>query len=608
MDLGGASKSALLQQQLPTALQLHILSFLSPNDRALSGRLVSPHIADALRDPQHSTAFLSQPLPPHAVPWAVQAGQQHVRQMRFWHKPHVLCTATASGSEANLEAALALLQPSVFPELLQHWYPYLGPDVGVAAVRAGHPQLLGWLLRRCPGLLQPDSVLRAAAQHCDLAGLRVVCNTLLEHDQRSNGGLMERLGWHQVVLNSAAESASPDASEKMQLLVATFRSCEVQRGTAVAAARCGDLDRLRWLHSRGCPMDNLQVLESALEHADLAVAAWLVDEAGCSLPAGGPADVGWKALLEAAVRDPGGLEKLAWLRERGAPSPTADLVYSAVSAGQAEVASFLLQLPGADAVLQERGHELGLAAVQSRSIPTVELLWRAGVRFTEDAYRYVAGSLAMVRWLTCHVEVPAAGFAHADLIYCWPGDTPAHSQDLLEAVQLLVDVAGDGVFPIVSFAALTTAAERGDLALVQYLLQQQRLTWQGGYQPNGKWLAAAAKGGCEALLEWLAEQHPGCLAVAGIRESPYEVAAWSGDRGTLEALRRLGVPWGADSVVLRVLWAEYPFPVLRWLVEQGAPMGSAGDMRSAVERGLARQGLSAEEAAWLRNLAPSGAA
>ncbi len=614
MDLGGTSDSTLLQQQLPTALQLHILSFLSPNDRALSGRLVSPDTADALSGPQNCTAFMSQPLSAHAVPWVMEAGQQHVRQMLFWHKPHLLCTAAASGSEVNLGVALALLQPSVFPELLQHWSSYLGPDVGVAAVRAGHPQLLGWLLRRCPGLLRPDSVLDAAAQHCDLAGLRAVCESLSkvsDHDQRSNGDLEERLGWHRVVLCNAAKSATADGPEKMQLLMATF-GCPMEKATAMAAVRCGDLGRLRWLHSLGCPMDLLRVLESALQHADLAVAAWLVCEAGCSLPADGPADVGWKSLLEAAVKSSDGVEKLAWLRQRGAPSPTADLVYSAVSAGQAEVASFLLQAPGAASVLQAHGHELGLAAVRSRSIPTVELLWKAGVGFTHEAYRYgrIAGSLPMVRWLVYHTGVPDVGLALCDLIYYWPEDTPAHSRDLLEAAQLLVDRAGHCVPPTDYKAVLKTAATRGDLALVRYLLQQHRRARHAGYQPDVEFLRAAVPGGGEALLEWLEEQHPGCLdcPIAVFGESPYEMAAKSGDRGTLEALRRLGVPWGTDGLVARALWAGCPLSAARWLVEQGASVGSAGDMDRAVARGMAQERLSADEAAWLRALAPAGAA
>ncbi len=112
-----------LQRHVPSALQLHILSLLPPNERALSGRLVSPDAAAALSGPEHCTASPSQPLPPHAVPWAVAAGQQHVRQLPFRHKLQLLCTAAASGSEVNLEVALALLQPSIFPELLQSYDP-----------------------------------------------------------------------------------------------------------------------------------------------------------------------------------------------------------------------------------------------------------------------------------------------------------------------------------------------------------------------------------------------------------------------------------------------------------------------------------------------------
>ncbi len=68
-------------------------------------------------------------------------------QLPFGHKLQLLCTAAASGSDVNLEVALALLQPSIFIELLhgklRRSSAYSNP--GVAAVEAGHPQLLGWL-------------------------------------------------------------------------------------------------------------------------------------------------------------------------------------------------------------------------------------------------------------------------------------------------------------------------------------------------------------------------------------------------------------------------------------------------------------------------------
>ncbi len=193
---------------LPTPVQLHILSFLPPNDRALSGRLVSPDAAAGLSQDPTCTASLSQPLPPHAVPWAVEAGQQHVRQLPFRHKLQLLCTAAASGSEVNLEVALALLQPSVFPELLQRWVYCEGPDPGVAAVRAGHPQLLGWLLDRCPGLLDLSHALAAAARCLSLQDVQAVWSDVQSNHSGSSGSSSLRQGaLSQEVLDAAAESA-----------------------------------------------------------------------------------------------------------------------------------------------------------------------------------------------------------------------------------------------------------------------------------------------------------------------------------------------------------------------------------------------------------------
>ncbi len=611
MDVDGASNGTPLQQ-LPSALQLHMLSFLPPNDRALSGRLVSPDSRDALGEPQHCIASLFQSLPPHAAPWAVGAGQQHVRQLPFRHKLQLLCTAATSGSEVNLEVALALLQPSVFPELLQHWKEYDGPDPGVAAVKAGHPQLLGWLLQRCPALLSPSAVLRAAAQHCDLAGLQAAWGALGGGVGSSGGGSDGTTNgpeWHQAVLDAAAQSVTSDGPAKIQWLLATWKgSCRLQVSTAVSAVCGGGLGLLRWLHDHGCPMGGQDMLSIALKHAELAVAEWLVGEAGCSLPAGGDADSRWGRLLSAAARSPDGVAKLAWLQERGGPSPTAELVCDAARVGQAEVARSLLQAPGAITALRRGSHGLWLAAVESRSIPMVELLCNAGVRFTHEAYACAHGNLAMVRWLACHTEGPI-GCALDALVLNWRWDTPAHSRELLEAVQLLVGEAGRRGVRADYGIALDTAAERGDLALVRYLLQQQRLVGQPAYQPDWEFLmSAAAKGGCEALLEWLAEEHPACLGLVGARPTRYLVAAKKGDRGTLAALRRLGVPWGAEDVVVQALQAGRPLPALRWLVEQGAPVGGAAAMDAAVATHLRWGCLSEQEAAWLRGLAPEGGA
>ncbi len=599
--------------QLSTADQLHVLSFLPPNERALNGRLVSPELRDALSEPQHCTASLSQSLPPHTAPWAVEAGQQHVRQLPFENKLRLMCVAAASGSEVNLEVALALLQPSIFSELWYHGRWLEGMllrwgfgDPGVAAVQAGHPQLLGWLLHNCPGLLGPNDALAAAAKHCDLAGLQAAWELL----QTCPVSARRVSGWRtaavsQAALTAAAASTTPDAVAKMQWV----RSQGVMEpGAAVAAARSGDVCRLQWLRDRCCPMDGEQVLEAALQHADLAMCQWLVDEAVSRLPQPGEPHGLWTVLQREAVKAPDAAAKLQWLHERGAPplheagddDEVALLFRYAMGAGRVDALQHLRSLLG---LTPERDRELLQAAFQRLfpgrvlCLPVLQHLRQAGMELDHEAYEKAELSLASVRWLArdagCEPSPDTLGY----VICFWPQHTPASNGDLLEAVQLLVDEAGcrDWDTPEVVFSA----AWRGDLALVQYLLQQRP-----GYAPGGDVLVAAADCGCEALLEWLVEQHPGCLA-GPWRTSAYVAAARQGDRGTLEALRRLDVPWGAENVVARAVQGGCPVPALRWLVGKGAPVGSRQDMERVVRRALQERDLSAEEGAWLRGLVPS---
>ncbi len=277
--MDGRDTSSRAQRQLPSALQLHVFSFLPPNGRALSGRMACRDAAEGLSGPQHCTASLSQPLPPRAVPWALEAGQQHVRQLPFRHKLQLLCTAAASGSEVNLEVALALLQPSIFPELLHNLegaYTRQGSnaDPGVVAVKAGHPQLLGWLLHHCPALLHPVKVLEVAATHCNLAGLQAVWEAL--QGQR-DWGTVRSPELCQGTLDAAARSHTPDALDKVRWLLETG-SGRLGAQVIEAAIGSGDLGRLRWLQERWCVLAEHDQLSAALRHADLGVVQWLVDE------------------------------------------------------------------------------------------------------------------------------------------------------------------------------------------------------------------------------------------------------------------------------------------------------------------------------------------
>ncbi len=105
------------------------------------------------------------------------------------------------------------------------------------------------------------------------------------------------------VLDAAAGSPGPAAVEKVDWVLShSSRRCSLAHGTAVAAVHSGDLGRLRWLHDRGCPMGFMAALKCALEHAGLAVAQWLVDEAGCELPAAGSNSKSWIFLAQRRQR------------------------------------------------------------------------------------------------------------------------------------------------------------------------------------------------------------------------------------------------------------------------------------------------------------------
>ncbi len=641
---------------LPTSVQLHVLSLLPHNDRALSGRLAWKEAADAFNNAEGRIAYLSQPLPPHAVPAAVEAGQRHVRQLPFQHKLQLMCTAAASGSEVNLEVALALLQPSIFPELLQSFEgPYrrhdLDADPGAAAVKAGHPQLLSWLLHHCPGLLHPERVMAAAAGRCDLAGLQAVWE-LLQGDgaHRSNSSSPDVPSLGQVVLDAAAGSATPDAAAKVQWLLDAARGrCRLTKETAAAAVRSGDLGRLRWLQEQGCTMGGEGVLLSALEHAHLPVVQWLVDEAGCCVLLGA-AGTGWEQLLQAAARSPvDGVGKLLWLHERGAPPlDVADIAtvqrvaLGAVEAGQVETVRYLLP-----AAQKADPDVLAVMAATSGSIPMVECLREAGLAFTNRAYRGAAraGSVAMVRWLAHQQEgaVPNTVTALDDavgLIREWPTATAADSRSLLEAVRVVLSRVEDrtaaqvllgrledrgpgaaaGPFDehdtatwncvavmerFCAMRAVSLAAHRGDVALVRYLMAKLAPTPQLPDDDTAH--TAAVEAGCGAMLEWLAENKPD-FCERPTFDCMYIVAARNGDRGTLAALLQLGVPWGRGDRLAEAVRRGCSEPALRWLVEQGVPVGGGEEVEVAVQCAVREHGLGAEAAAWLRGLAAGGAA
>ncbi len=609
-------------RQLPTAVQLYITSLLPPNDLALSGRLAFREASEVFSEERHRTAFLSQTLPPHAAPWAEAAGHEHVRQLPFMHKLQLLSTAATSGSEVNLGVALALVQPSVLPELLSHGYtPEL--KTGEAAVRAGHLQAIGWLMHHCPGLLHTENALAAAAQQWNLAGLQAVWEVL--QGGNSKGCFEYSPMLDQEVLDAAAASATPDAVAKLEwVMQGEMYECEVCRlkeSTSEAAVCAGQLGTLRWLRARGCPMDGTQLLRCALRHADLAVAQWLVDEAVSRLPEAEGEEDRWEALYWALGHSSDWAAKLRWLQGRGAP-PLDQARYlcsvasAAADAGQVGAMRYLLSAFGPVAIEQADSFIKETAAA-SGSIPMMECMRQGGMVFSDEIFGRAAacGKLDMFRWLVHEAGASPAGLScrgMVQVITSWPCDAPGDTRNLRAAVQLLVEAgfrnwhvgeedededADPGNSDCI---VLTCAASRGDLALVQYLLHQQQ-PQQQEWRPDWGLFRKVAGGGCEAMLEWLVRQ-PGCLESPG-GYSPYLLPLVHYDLSTLMALRRLDVPWGApDLLVQAVQLSCITVPRLRWLAEQGAPVGSRKDMDAAVAK-RAKYDLTADEEAWLKCLA-----
>ncbi len=625
---GPNSNRRTLQRQLPSAIQVHILSVLPPNEQALSGRFVCPEASSALC----STASLSQPLPPYALSWAQEAWQHNMRQLPFDGKLQLLCTAAASGSTANLEVAWALVRAGTFAEVLRT-EGSTGGCPGMAAAKAGHAHVLPWLVQRCPALLSPNMVLLCAAQYCDLAGLQSAWEVL--QDAHSRNTLVRPPKIEHWTVIAAAKSETPDAVAKIEWLQAQVGDVQSYGQWLVEPAMsAGQLDTVRWLLDDGCEYHTTSVLQHALEHAGLDVAQWLVEDDVCSLPDEDSEEGAWDTLLWAAARSADGVAKLQWLRENGAPPLDSarglpGLLCLGAGEGPVEVMRYLLDVCGPAAVLQagsgSGNRDLRKVVARSGSVPMAECLRQAGMEFRPMAYLHAAGGghLGLVRWLALEAGVSAAGLSRRELDYIaahWPGsDTAAGSPVLLEAVQLLVGagfcrwgeeeeeeegVAGDGgdddiCWLFVKGDLVATAIERTDLALLRYLLQQQpeyKLGWSA--------LVRAAKVGCEAMLEWLVQQ-PGCAdPLRDDPASPYLAAAENGDRATLEALRRLGVLWGAEDVVARAVASRgCRVPALRWLVEQGAPVGIRADLEEAVaERLESFPSMKPEDVAWLKSL------
>ncbi len=602
--------------RLPTGPFLRVLEFLPAQDRACSGRLACRDAWWHLSGVHHRTAYLSQPLPPHAVPWFERYGSEALKQLPHREKlTQPMSAAAASGSTANLAAVWGLVRQGLHPELLQAGHYSFASrfgSVGAVLVRDGHAHLLPWLLDNGHPVDAQAALLRAA-QYCNLAGLQAVWQLLRPDRQLINDALAF----------AARSISTDDAIAKMEWLLQqhgeTGGANRLPPRAAAAAAGTGDLSRLQWMLQRGCDfyyyegIDNGldtsgRLLTIALSHAGLEVVEWLVREAGCRLPdpAPGPAaaaaaaaaagegkDRSYRLKLVAAAAASGSVTKLQWLRDRGLLSlPPADMqdVLYATTEGQLETLRFLHQDFGV-----QLSEGLARAAVQSGEVASASWMMQQGGRglFADrgSVWRAAAasGSVGMVRWLVGEGMGGAGRVEVTLLVKAWPSETQQDRASLLPAVQLAVqsvgnqsgssggsngvrdggaDGGGGGLAPEPPPSGqqqcqelLVAVARRGDLPLLAYLHSLLQC-------PLGPEVLLAAVGcGCEALVEWLLGH--GCAlpedTVALLME-PMK----AGDLAMVRCLLRMGVPI-PRGMQPEAATRRCPLPMLRWLVAEGAP-------------------------------------
>ncbi len=429
-----------LRLDVPMELTLAVLAWLPPNEIALSARRTCKAAAQHFAKEHHRIAAIDQPLPPHAANGPLEEeAVAAFRALSFRHRLRSLPVAAASGSIANLDVALRLLQPFIFSELLRSTL-YLDElrrveknidDTGTAAIKSGNVGAVSWLLERCPGLVGGSRALEAAARHCLLPQLQEAWAALSATDSS--------LALGREVLEAAAGSATPDAIAKMEWLMQQG-GCALMYKTAAAAACSGDLSRLRWMRERGCSFDSWVVLEAALRHADLSVAEWLVGEAGCPFPDPQMADD-----VASAAAASGSVAKLRWLQARGflPEVPGGRLLAAAAGSGCVEALRFLHQRGGGPLL----DPSVTSMAVCSGNVECVAYLREVGCPMDGDMCRNwyrpgCRGGLSMLRWLLEEALVSARSLSLQDIILHWPSPTAADRRKLLEAVRLVVPPSG----------------------------------------------------------------------------------------------------------------------------------------------------------------------
>ncbi len=485
--------------QLSTGPFLRALELLPPQDRACSGRLACRDAWRHLSGVHHRTARLSQPLPPHAVPWFERYGPDALKQLTFNERQlQPMCAAAASGSEANLAAVWGMVRQGFLPEQLecyQYIHVHEASHPSSVLVREGHAHLLPWFMNSGYPIYPDayDGILCTAAHHCDLAGLQAVWQVMQPHFHRIP---TPDLTWGSMLSQAAASCAKEDAIAKVSWLMqqGPYRPMgRMPKRVALAAVRVGDIPRLQWALQQGCDLGTDETMDEAqkrfsdplpiaMRHAGLDMVEWLMREAGCQLPpplaaeaAVGdaayppalaphgvfvleslPREVWTRRELADAAAESGDVAKLRWLRDRGLlplePYLAEDVLKTAARQGRLEALRYLHEECG-----QRLTRGVVSAAVCSGDMGTAAWVLQQGGRELLECRRdvwvaaAVSGNGDLLRWMVGQGMVGAGeGLEAVHAVVAagrWSGKVRHWRQrrdSLMSAVHLVLEAAGDG--------------------------------------------------------------------------------------------------------------------------------------------------------------------
>ncbi|GLC38374.1 hypothetical protein PLESTF_001711700 [Pleodorina starrii] len=405
--------------------------------------------------------------------------------------------AAASGKPETcdwlLDAGCSWGAALVAAERAGHWHVFdhlltrccsCGVDEAYAALRSGHARFLDWLELRRPGVLKElpefriEKLLAAAAEGCDLATFQRIYDVWQQKSEGSSAAA-------RAARSGLLEGGSGPAAQLQRAMLRRQRRLllrDSQRELVLAAAAGSPTpdwcDKVEWLET-----------QPGYQRGPSAAAA-------------------------AAAARADGMERLAWLRQRGYemhPKAFEPATFAAAGRqGNIDVVRHLLT----ELALYHLAQHAAEAAAEAGQLDFLRAL-------------HDLCQLSSDEGLAVAVHAARAGHQH---VVAWAVE--ALGLDLAGCVEQQQEL-------------LAAAAESGSLELLDWVWacggpqrQQQQQQQQLQARRSHRGLEGAVKGGCRAALEWMADH--GFLEPQVVPEVPtplYVLAARNGDRATLRWLR-----------------------------------------------------------------------